>query len=150
MKLEVTVTEASLADVIAVAYDQVEETITTTTLGDVLAQALLDRLTADPRWGDLTQRFAVAADEYLQRAAPGWLETIVAREVTRQLADKAQGATTRGVPSTRAEAVVATEVLTQLRAQFKPVVEQALAGLERDLETVSREAVAAFRLGLAP
>ena len=148
MQLEVKVTDASLSDVVAVAYDWAEEKVTATTLGDVIVAALLGRLTADPRWGDLAQRFADAADRYLTEAAPGLAEELIAREVARQLADRSQGAVTRGEPSTKAEAIVATEVTTQLREQFRPVVEHALAGVRRELETAAAEAAAAFRAGI--
>jgi hypothetical protein len=130
MELEVKVTGASLDDVVAVAYDYAEETVTTTTLGDVIAKALTDRLTADQRWGDLAQRFADTADKYLADRAPLFIQALVSREVARQLADTSQGAVTRGKPSTRAEAIVATEVTTQLREQFAPVVGRALTGDE--------------------
>lgn len=152
MKLTVKVTDASLDDVIESVYGQIEsvygqieETGTDVTLGNVVVKALLDRLTADPRWGDMAQRFADAADEWLAAAAPVFIENLVAREVARQLAEPAPGAMVRGKRSTRAEAIVATEVTTQLRAQFAPVVERSLAGLRLDLESVTAEVVAAFR-----
>lgn len=148
MEIKVEVKGASLDDVVAVAYDAIEETVTATTLGDVIVQALLDRLAADERWGDLAARFAAKADEWLEASAPVFIEELVAREVARQLGQVDRQAMTRGKPSTKAEAVVATEVTTQLREQFKPVVEQALAGLTRDLDAASAEAASAFRRGL--
>jgi hypothetical protein len=142
MDLEVKVTNASLADVVEVAYDHLDETVEATTLGDVIARELVNRLTADPRWDALAQR---AIDKYLAGAVPAFIEQLAGAEVARQLESRAQGAMTRGTASTRAEAIVATEVTTQLRAQFAPVVEQALAGLRGELETAAREAAAAFR-----
>jgi hypothetical protein len=145
MELEVTVTNPSLDAIVAVAVDHLEETITTTTLGDVIVQALLARLAADPRWDRLAERFWDVVDEHLAAAAPGFAEDLVRQEVARQLADRAQGAVTRGQRSTRAEAIVATEVTAQLRAQFSPVVEAALADLRGQLGAAASEAVAAFR-----
>jgi hypothetical protein len=55
---------------------------------------------------------------------------------------------TRGNPSTRMKAYVATEVTTQLRGQFAPVVTQALASMQLELEAVAAEVVAGFRAGL--
>lgn len=81
MELKVEVTEASLADVVAVAVNFMDEEITTTTLGDVIVQAMLDRLRADPRWGDLAQKLADAAEVHLHTAAPGYVEALIAKEV---------------------------------------------------------------------
>jgi hypothetical protein len=53
----------------------------------------------------------------------------------------------RGVPSTRAEAIVATEVTTQLRAAFADVVVRAMNDLDRELRGVSADAITAFRKG---
>ena len=149
MELRVTVTDASLDDVVGVVYDRFEETVTDTTLGDEIIRQVMGRLAADPRWEGLAARFWDAADEYLRETAPEAVKQLAEREVARQLADTAQGAMTRGAKSTRAEAIVATEVTAQLRAQFTPVVERALAGLRRDLEIEAAAAVAQFREGLA-
>jgi hypothetical protein len=137
MRLEVKVSDASLDDVIATVVNDYDEVTGGVTLGDAVLQALLDRLVADPRWGDIGQRFAEAADVYLAAQAPRFVEALVAGEVTRQLESTRQGAVTRGEPSTRAEAIVATEVTTQLRAQFAPVVERALRDLRQNLNTLS-------------
>ena len=149
MELEVKVTDASLGDVVGVVFDGIEETVTTTTLGDVVVDALLRRLAADPRWDRLAERFWDAVDERLDQAAPGYIEELVAKEVARQLTAVDSRAMVRGKPATRAEAMVAVEVTTQLRAQFTPAVDQALATVRADLEAVSRDAVQAFRTGLA-
>ena len=146
MELKVQVSDASLDDVVDLAVDFMDETVTATTLGDVIVRALVDRLIQDPRWEALAARAMV---NYLDRAVPAVIEGIVAGEVTRQLESRAQDAMTRGEPSTRAEAIVATEVTTQLRAQFAPVVERALTGLQQDLAAAAGEAVAAFREGTA-
>jgi len=141
------VLNASLDDVVEKTFDEAGEEITGTTLGDVVLAALMDRLTKDPRWGNIAARFAEAVDEYFKQAAPGVVQRLVEREVTRQLGDDSQGAITRGKPSTRAEAIVATEVTAQLRTQFAPVVEYALASLNRELQALSIDAITAFRQG---
>jgi hypothetical protein len=146
--VEITITGVSLTDALGVPVDEDDmDGAASITLGDVVAQALLDRLTRDPRWGDLAQRFADAADAYLAAQAPGFVEALVAGEVARQLESTRQGAMRRGVPSTRAEAIVATEVTTQLRAAFADVVVRAMNDLDRELRGVSADAITAFRKG---
>lgn len=144
MNIEVTVTEASLADMVDVAYDEVDEKLTVTTLGDVIAKRLLDELVADPRWEGLQNRFALVVSSYLQQAAPGFVEALVAAEVARQLEKPSPVAAVRGKQSTTAEAIVATEVTIQLRAQFQPVVEQALAGMKRRLTLIAEDMTQQF------
>jgi hypothetical protein len=135
--MEIKISDASLDDVVGVVFDDERDHLTEITLGDVVVEALLDKLTRDPRWGDLAQRFADAADQFLAAQAPGFVEALVAAEVARQLESTRQGAMTRGKLSTRAEAIVATEVTTQLRAQFAPVVERSLRDLRQNLNTLS-------------
>jgi hypothetical protein len=147
VELKVQVENASLDDVVGVIVDQMEDEVTDVTLGDVVIEALIARLTQDPRWGDLAGRFAEAVDQYFRDAAPGYVEGLVAAEVTRQLGDWSQGALTRGKPSTRAEAIVATEVTAQLRGQFAPVVGRALTNLAHDLQVLSGDAMDAFWKG---
>jgi hypothetical protein len=149
VNLEVTVTDASMADIVDVAVDFSHEIIGTTTLGDVIAKRLVDALTADERWPDLAERFAAAAERFLADAAPGFIEELVAREVTRQLQETDRRAMVRGRPATTAEAIVATEVTTQLREKFTPVVTQTLAALKKDLEAAAADSVASFRRGVS-
>jgi hypothetical protein len=145
--VEIKISDASLDDVVGVVFDDERDHLTEITLGDVVVKALLDKLTRDPRWGDLAQRFADAADWWMDHAAPDYVQALVAAEVARQLESTRQGAMTRGVPSTRAEAIVATEVTTQLRAAFADVVVRAMNDLDRELRGVSADAITAFRKG---
>lgn len=147
MDLKVEVANASLDDVIATVYEDIEDEGSPVTLGDAVMAALIDRLTRDPRWDGIAARFAEAVDAYFAQAAPHVIKAMVEQEVTRQLGDTSQGALTRGRPSTRAEAVVATEVTAQLRGQFAPVVERALRNLASDLQVRALEAVEAFQKG---
>ena len=145
MEITVKIDEASLADVVRVTYDSFEEQITTTTLGDVVTEAILDGLRADGGWTALVARFGRMVDAEIKRAAPGYIARLVAAEVTAQLTSTAQGAVTRGEPSTKAQAYVATEVTTQLRAAFAPVVEAALTKVRRELDALATEAEAEFQ-----
>jgi len=147
VEFKVEVTSASLDDVLQTVYDDMGDEVASVTLGDVVIRALFDRLTRDPRWGELAGRFAEAVDAYFRDAAPGVVEGLVAAEVARQLGDIGQGAITRGKPSTRAEAIVAIEVTAQLRTQFAEVVERELRNLASDLQALSGDAIAAFRQG---
>ena len=147
MELKVKVTNASLDDVLETMYDDYGEEIGSVTLGDVVIRALFDRLAKDQRWVDLSGRFAEAIDAYFAQAAPGVVEGLVAAEVARQLGDDSQGAITRGKPSTRAQAIVATEVTAQLRGEFAGIVKRALDNLAGDLLVLSGDAVDAFRKG---
>ena len=148
MEIEVNISHASLADVVAVTYDRYEERLDTTTLGDVVTAAILGEMRSSERWAELVDRFGKAVDAEFRRAAPGYIRELVKAEVTAQLTSIEQGAVTRGDPSTLAQAYVATEVTTQLRAAFAPVVEEALASLRRDLDTAAQETVARFRQGM--
>lgn len=139
MDLEVTVAGVSLDDVIETVYDQFGELESEKTLGQVVVEKLVDRLTEDPRWDALAGKLVASADKYVRNATRGYVESLVAHEVSKQLTVKAATAAVRGGSSTAAEAIVATEVTTQLRAAFAPVVERALAGLQRDLGAIATE-----------
>jgi hypothetical protein len=147
VELKIEVANASLDDVVAAVFDETGEEVGGVTLGDHVIEALLGKLAKDPRWDALGARFAEAVDQYFRDAAPGVVKAMVEQEVTRQLGDWSQGALTRGKPSTRAEAIVATEVTAQLRGQFTPIVERALTNLAADLMVLSGDAVDAFRKG---
>ena len=148
MEIKVSIDDVSLGDVVAVTYDSYEEELKTSTLGDAITTAVLDRLAADAgRWQRLTERFAAAVDKHFRSMAAGYVEDLIAREVTRQLSSPDQGAVTRGEPSTKAQAIVATEVTTQLRAAFAPVVARALAKLEAELEAETAAVLEEFRTG---
>jgi len=123
---------ARLADVIDAAYDDLAEAVQDTTLGDVLVGALM----ADTRWTEMSARFWDAADGYMQAEAPAAIAGLVRAEVARQLESAGQGAVTRGKPSTLAEAIVAVEVTTQLRARFGAAVDQALAEAAERVQVV--------------
>jgi hypothetical protein len=144
MDLKVEVSNASLDDVVTTVINEYDQVVGGETLGDAVREALLDRLAADPRWDHLAERFWDAVDEYMRKSAPDAAKVMVAAEVTRQLESAQQGAVTRGQPSTRAEAIVATEVTTQLRAQFAPVVEESLTALRGHLNTLTDAAVQDF------
>jgi len=148
VELKVTIDDVSLADVVAVTYDAYEEAVQARTLGDEITERILDRMAADTaRWKSLTDRFAVLVLQHLASLAPGYIEGLVAREVGRQLDSPDQGAVTRGEPSSKAQAFVATEVTTQLRAAFAPVVARHLTALEAQLQYEAGAAVAEFRRG---
>lgn len=134
---------ARLADVIDAAYDDLADAVEDTTLGDVLIRGVM----GDARWDEMSARFWDTVDGYMRDAAPGAVAELVRAEVARQLESAGQGAMTRGEPSTRAEAIVATEVTTQLRGQFAPLVKQALDGLAAELRKLSGDAVDAFLKG---
>jgi hypothetical protein len=143
-RMQAEVAESSVAELLAATveeiYDDAEETVRSLTL----ANALLDLLVADPRWEGLATRFWDAVDQWMADAAPAAVQQLVAAEVARQLGETSQGAMVRGKRSTRAEAMVATEVTTQLRAQFTPVVEQHLTALRKILNDISDAAVQDF------
>ena len=147
MNLEVTVTGASLDDVVETVYDEYGDEVTGTTLGEVIAGKLVDRLTQDPRWEKLTGKLVASADKYVRDATPGFVEALVAQEVKKQLTVKAATAAVRGERSTAAEAMIATEVTAQLRAQFAPLVDAALMRLQAEMDQMARQAVTAFRKG---
>lgn len=146
MELEVKLSKVSIEDVIATSVDWATDEVTGITLGNVIAMALVEELKKDPRWDALARR---AIEKYLGKAVPGAIERIVSDEVGRQLESQAQGAVTRGAPSTKAEAIVATEVTTQLRGMFAPLVDAELRKLSADLDALRAEALAAFRRGTA-
>ena len=147
MELEVKVSKVSIEDVIATSVDWAEDQVTGITLGNVISMALVEELKKDPRWQDLAQKLADAADWWMDHAAPGYVEALVKAEVARQLESAAQGAVTRGKPSTRAEAMISTEVTTQLRGQFAPMVDAALRKLSADLDALRLDALTAFKRG---
>lgn len=126
MELKVEVSNASLDDVVETSFAYLEDGGEETTLGDKIVEAVLARLASDPRWDRLAERFWAAVDERLAEAAPGFIEGLVSREVTAQLEQPSKTAAVRGRPASRAEAIVATEVTTQLRAAFEQAVKQAL------------------------
>jgi dihydroxyacetone kinase len=149
MEITVHVTEASLDDVVSSFYDGMDEALEETTLRDVIVARIVERLVADAdRWKSMTDRVSKAIDTYLRTQAKGYIPRLVAAEVEREFADRSQGAVTHGAPSTRIEAIVATEVTTQLRAKAGPVVELALADLRRELGQITTQAVENFREGL--
>lgn len=152
MDLNITVSAASLGDVVRIVYDSYNETLEATTLGDVVTEEILAALRADAGWPALVERFRKLVDAEITRAAPGYIGRLVAAEVAAQLSSIGQGAVTRGQPSTKAQAYVATEVTTQLRAAFAPVVTEALDGVQRELTAISAEVVTQFRRshGLTP
>lgn len=141
MDLKVEVSNASLDDVVGVAYDEDGDRFRETSLGEAVVLAVVDKLTADPRWAGLADRFFAEAGAYIKDQSKGFVKGLVAAEVTRQLESKAQGAVTHGKPSTRAEAYVAVEVTTQLREKFALVVEQSLTALRGHLNTLNDAAV---------
>ncbi len=146
MEIKVSIEDVSLADVVAVAYDSYEEKLETRTLGEEITGAILDRMAADAtRWKSLTERFEAVIDKYLRTLAPAHVENLVAREVNLQLTSRNQGAVANGGPSTKAEAYVSTEVTTQLRAAFAPVVARHLASLDKELRAITAEITAKFR-----
>jgi hypothetical protein len=141
MNLEVTLSDATLADVIRVTVEEYGDEIRVTTLGDAVTDALIERVSRDPRIAGLADRVAVLVELKLRKAAPAFVARVVAAEVAAQLGSAGQGAVTRGEPSTKWGAVVATEVTTQLRAAAAPVVSRHLEELERDLATLRSELV---------
>ena len=149
MRLKVEVTEASLTDALEVFYNEDGDEVVVQTLGDVIAEKLLARLQADDRWDGMVARFWAEVDRYMRLAMPEAVRELVRGEVARQLDKVTQTAAVRGTPSTRAEAMVAVEVTTQLAAKFAPAVEQALQAVRRDLDKAAGEAVASFRQKLA-
>jgi hypothetical protein len=150
VEIKVSLDDVSLGDVVAVTYDSYEEELRTRTLGEEITTAILDRLAADAeRWRRLTERYAKVVDQHFRSMAAGYVEDLIAREVTRQLSSPDQGAVTRGEPSTKAQAIVATEVTTQLRAAFAPVVSGWKARLDAELEAETAATVEEFRRGRA-
>jgi hypothetical protein len=144
VEFKVEVTGAALDDVIATEYDRFDESVDETTIGDVIVAALADRITADPRWDALAGKII---SRYLEDELPVFVSEMVTAEVQAQLGSKAQGAMTRGEASTRAQAMIATEVTTQLREKFAPLVDEALRMLNSDLGALRVEALEAFRKG---
>ena len=144
MEFKVEVTGAGLDDVIATAYDTLNEHAEEVTIADVIVGALAERITADPRWDALAGKII---STYLEDELPVFVSEMITAEVRAQLESTAQGAMTRGQASTRAQAIVATEVTTQLRGQFAPLVERELQTLADVLRGLSADAVAAFRNG---
>lgn len=148
MNIEVSLTGATLRDVIQVIQEGYDEWCEVT-LGEAVTDALMEALKESDQFPGLAARFAEMAGRHLRAQGPEYVQRLVADEVERQLSSAKQGAITRGEPSTMAQAIVATEVTTQLRAAFAPVVERHLAALETELDGLAAEVTTSVRATIA-